>query len=54
MIHSQPKLWFRNMPIDARDQALLAAAPVNFVQFGSQSYLRKLVSLNCIDKRVRG
>lgn len=43
MIYAKAELWFRGLAIDDRDRALLGAAPVNFVHYGQQSYLRKLV-----------
>ena len=46
-MRSSPAKWFRNVPVDDRDRALLAANPPQDFKLQA-SYLRKIVSLHLI------
>ena len=43
MLKQEPHLWFGSNGLSARDRQLLAAAPVPFVKYGTNSTLRKIV-----------
>jgi hypothetical protein len=43
MLRSETVAWFRDQPIDQRDQDLINADHVGFVDYNKGSYLRKIV-----------
>ena len=43
LFNQQPQDWFRGHFIDQRDFALFTAGHVRFVEYGKQSFLRKIV-----------
>lgn len=43
LITKSPQLWFPENGPDERDEALLSAVPVSFVNYSQGSYLRKMV-----------
>ncbi|KKY37673.1 putative aaa family atpase [Diaporthe ampelina] len=40
LLRNDPSKWFRGIPIDDRDLALINASPVSWIDFGRQSYLK--------------